>query len=398
MSRKRSLRDLELSPGTRVLVRTDFNVPFHHGTQQITDDSRIAASLPTIQFLVERRCKIIACSHRGRPRGRRDETLSLAPVARRLEELAGAPVKLASDCVGADAESAIAETPVGGIALLENLRFRPGEEACDPEFCERLAELADFYVNDGFSAAHRDHASTAGVARRLPSAAGMLMEREIEALDRVTKSPERPFVVVIGGAKVADKLRVIGRLAPIADSIVIGGGMSGAFLSAAGRSVRTESDGERDVALARDILTESTKSGLEVILPVDVAVCESISASAPRVNVEVDSISSGLLVADIGPRTIDVVRGRVSGARTVVWNGPMGVFEFPQFAAGTAGVADVIAEASSAYTVVGGGSTAEAVRSMGLSGAFSHVSTGGGATLEYLEGRDLPGIEALPNA
>ena len=411
----KSVRDLPLALGTRVLVRVDYNVPFSPGTREISDDSRIAATLPTIRYLIKRGCRVILCSHLGRPRGRRNSADSLAPAARRLSELLGARAPLVGDCVGPEVWRAMRGMAFGSALMLENLRFHAGEEANDGAFAARLAELADFYVNDGFGAAHRRHASTYGVAKILPSAAGLLMEREIAALGRVTRHPDHPYAVVVGGAKVADKLPVIENLSGVADVFLIGGGMVAAFLSAAGCGWRADAD-ER--AAARRILEGAARGGYEVVLPADVVVAEGFAEDAAARTVGVggdftpiptlsrgqaptfphqggrENLARGLIM-DIGRDTVGLYADRLASARTVVWNGPMGVFEWERFAHGTRGIARAIAALDDAYTVTGGGSTSDAVRALGLADRFSRVSTGGGATLEYLEGRELPGIAAL---
>ena len=399
MRRKRSLLDLRLAHGQRVLLRTDYNVPFMDRTRQISDDRRISESLPTIQFLLVKGCRVIVCSHRGRPQGTRDKTLSMAPVTDRLSELIGREVDLWKDGVGEELAHAVKRMSPGGIMMLENIRFHPGEEANDPEFARSLARIADIYVNDGFGVAHRNHASTAGVARFLPSAAGLLMMREIEALESVTNSPQRPFVVAIGGAKVSDKIRIIDNLAHTADVIMIGGGMVSAFLEArdAPNDPLNDTSAE-EVRLARRVLSRTASGDCEVLLPTDVVVCERLEIGADAMTVSVDSIPTGSVIADLGPRTVSQYVERLSVARTVVWNGPMGVFEWPQFSNGTTGLANAISHIEGAHTVIGGGSTAAAVRSLGLEAKFSHVSTGGGAALAYLEGQDLPGIAALDDA
>ena len=399
MRRKRSLLDLPLAPGQRVLLRTDYNVPFIDRTRQISDDQRISESLPTILFLLGKGCRVIVCSHRGRPDGTRDKTLSMGPLADRLSEMIVREVDLWKDGVGDELVQAVKRMSPGGIMMLENIRFHPGEEANDPEFARSLARIADIYVNDGFGVAHRNHASTAGVARFLPSAAGLLMMREIEALERVTNSPQRPFAVVIGGAKVSDKIRIIDNLADTADIILIGGGMVSAFLEAHSPLDSTLNDtGAEEIRLARRVLSRAASGDCEVRLPTDVVVCERLDAKAPAMTVQVDSIPTGSVIADVGPRTVSQYVERLSDARTVVWNGPMGVFEWPQFSNGTTGLANAISHIEGAHTVIGGGSTAAAVRSLGLEANFSHVSTGGGAALAYLEGQELPGIAALDDA
>lgn len=400
MPRKLSVREANPSHGARVLVRVDYNVPMT-AAGCVSDDSRIAESLPTVRYLRERGCRVILCSHFGRPGGVRDESQTLAPAARRLSEILGDEVRFVRDCVGDETESALAEMSPGDIALLENLRFHAGEESNDPVFASRLARLADYYVNDGFGAAHRRHASTVGVARILPASAGMLMEREIKALRRVTENPRRPYVVAIGGAKVADKTAVIENLRGKADALLIGGGMAAAFLRAAGRippANDANADADREAELAGRILSQAADGAFKVCLPSDAIIAESFAEDAPASTLPVAQIPRGALIMDIGPRTVGEYGAALAAARTAVWNGPMGVFEWRRFADGTRGIAERIAALDSAYTICGGGSTADAVRSLGLADRFSHVSTGGGATLEYLEGRELPGIAALPNA
>ena len=399
MRRKRSLLDLRLPRGQRVLLRTDYNVPFTDRTLRISDDSRISESLPTIRFLLERGCRVIVCSHRGRPHGVTDEALSMAPVADCLSQMIGSDVELWQGAVGRGLAKAVERMNPGDVMMLENVRFDLREEVNDPEYARNLADIADIYVNDGFSAAHRMHASTAGVAGLLPSAAGLLMVREIEALEKVTNSPKRPFAVVIGGAKVSDKIRIIDNLSDTADMIMIGGGMVSAFLEALSALDGPLNDaGTEEMRLARRVLRRAASRDCEVLLPTDVVVCEELDADADAVTVHIDSIPAGSAIADIGPRTLSQYAGRLSEARTVVWNGPMGVFEWPQFSNGTTGLARAISSIEGAHTVTGGGSTAAAVRSLELEKKFSHVSTGGGAVLAYLEGQELPGIAALDDA
>ena len=399
MPSKASVRDADLTPGARVLVRVDYNVPMAAGGDRVSDDSRIAESLPTVRHLRERGCRVILCSHRGRPGGVRDESQTLAPAARRLSELLGDDVRFIRDCVGDETETALAEMRAGDVALLENLRFHAGEEANDPAFAFQLARLAEHYVNDGFGAAHRRHASTVGVAEILPCSAGMLMEREIEALRRVTENPQRPYVVAIGGAKVADKAAVIENLSGRVDTFLIGGGMAAAFLRAAGELPPADgADGDREVETASRILSQAAGGDFEIALPTDAVIAETFAEDATATTLPVGEIPRGALIMDIGQKTAAEYGAALASARTVVWNGPMGVFEWRRFADGTRAIAERIAALNGAYTVCGGGSTADAVRSLGLANRFSRVSTGGGATLEYLEGKELPGIAALPNA
>ena len=371
MFRKRSVRDLEIAPGDRALVRVDYNVTFVGDTGQISDDSRIVETIPTIEYLLERDCRVVLCSHIGRPHGRRDDRYSLTPVALRLSEIMQRPIALAPDCIGKEAETAISGMSPGHIVMLENLRFHIGEESNDREFARQLAGLADFYVNDGFGVAHRSHASTAGVADFLPSAAGFLMESEVSALDGVIHTPEHPYIIVMGGAKVSDKVPVIDRLADIADVFLIGGGMAASFLCAQGNldyGVGVDVD---DVEMARRVLDRTRAAGVELVLPTDVVVAGSFDESAEPVTVCVDSIPRAHVIMDIGPRTVRLYRKRLETARTVVWNGPMGVFEWQQFSHGTQGIARSIAALDDAFTVTGGGSTADVVQSLGLKDAFS---------------------------
>ena len=395
---KRSVRELPLYPGAAVLVRVDYNVPFQPGTHQISDDSRIAASVETVQYLKAQGCKVILCSHLGRPLGGRAAELSLAPISKRLSEILEEEITFVGDCVGPEPASAIQQMSNGAVALLENLRFHPGEESNDAGFSEHLASLADFYVNDGFGAAHRKHASTYGVAHYLPSAAGLLMEREILALNRVTENPEFPYAVVVGGAKVMDKLPLIQNLSDRAALFLIGGGMAASFLSAASQEAIDLRVDEEERAVAQGILDDALQKEYEVVIPVDVVVADRFAEDAESKTCEPSEIPPGSLILDIGPMTAELYAGCLAEARTIVWNGPMGVFEWAPFAQGTIAIARAVAAVQKAYTVIGGGSTSDAVTSLNLVDSFSHVSTGGGATLEFLEGKELPGIAALDSS
>ena len=386
---KRTVHDADVA-GKTVLVRVDYNVPFRPGTAEISDDSRIAASLPTVRYLLERRCRVILCSHLGRPGGEVVEEMRLRPVAVRLGELLGRRVEYATDCVGPEVERAAGELRPGGVLLLENLRFHAGEEQNDADFSRRLASLADLFVNDAFGAAHRAHASTVGVAEYLPAVAGLLMARELEMLGAALESPARPFAAVFGGAKVSDKLAVLQRLAPDVDTLMVGGGMAATFLKARGHDMGTSLVEEEWVPAARELLGRS-----DILLPVDVVVSDGFSETASRRVVDAASIPAGWCIMDIGPETSAAFEAALAPAKTVAWNGTMGVAEWPPFAAGTARVARRIAGLKDATTVIGGGSTAEAVRALGLVDRMTHVSTGGGAALEFLEGRELPGVAAL---
>lgn len=387
---KKTIEDVDVQ-GKRVLVRVDFNVPLDDG--EVADDSRIEAALPTIRYLIEHGARVILCSHLGRPKGKPDPSLSLRPVAGRLSELLNQPVAFAEDCVGRSAEEAAEALEGGDVLLLENTRFHPEEKANDPEFARQLASLAELYVNDAFGSAHRAHASTEGVAHDLPAVAGYLMQQEIEMLGKALDQPEHPYVAILGGAKVSDKIDVVRSLLKRADRMLIGGGMANTFLAAQGFEMR-DSLVETDVIdTARQLLHDL---GDSLVLPVDVIVADAFDAEAKAQTVPVDSIPPGWRAMDIGPKTVDAFRSRLSGAKMVVWNGPMGVFEFPAFAEGTNQVAAAVA-AVDGTTIVGGGDSAAAVRRAGLADRMTHVSTGGGASLTFLEGKTLPGLAALDN-
>ncbi len=393
---KLTLDDLDVR-GKRVLVRVDFNVPLkedEQGNLVVADDTRIREALPTIRALMQAGAKVILMSHLGRPKGQPDPKYSLAPVARRLEELLGVRVRFVSNIVGEAVRQVIHSMPEGGVLLLENTRFHPGETKNDPELARRLAELADVYVNDAFGSAHRAHASTEGVAHYVRQAAmGYLMKREVEYLSRLLGNPERPFVAILGGAKVSDKIGVIKNLLPRVDRLLIGGAMSYTFLKALGRSVGASRVEEDRLEEARRLYEEA---GGKMLLPVDHVVAPEFSNEAPSQVVEGD-IPEGLMGLDIGPKTIERYREEILQARTVVWNGPMGVFEMPNFARGTFAIAEALAEATDrgALTVVGGGDSVAALTQAGYADRVSHVSTGGGAMLEFLEGKELPGLAAL---
>lgn len=396
----RTLDDLlaEEVTGRRVLVRADLNVPLDKQTGQITDDGRIRAVLPTLGALVQAGAKVVVCSHLGRPKGSPDPAFSLRPVAGRLGELLGAPVHFAEDTVGDSARSTVAGLADGQVALLENLRFNPGETSKDEAqrgaFADQLAALADAYVDDAFGAVHRRHASVYDVPARLPHVAGRLVLREVEVLGTLTGEPDRPYVVVLGGSKVSDKLAVIEALLPKVDRLLVGGGMCFTFLRAQGYEVGSSLLEEEMVETCRSLLERADG---KIMLPVDVVAADAFAPDAPHDTVRADGIPSKRVGLDIGPETVAGFAAALRGARTIFWNGPMGVFEMAAFAHGTRGVAEAIANAD-AFTVVGGGDSAAAVRALGLDEqAFSHISTGGGASLEYLEGKTLPGIAALEN-
>ncbi|HET8521888.1 MAG TPA: phosphoglycerate kinase [Thermomicrobiales bacterium] len=389
---KQTVRDAEVA-GKRVLVRVDFNVPMQDGT--ITDDTRIRASLPTIRYLLDHDAAVILVSHLGRPKGKPNDAMRLAPVAERLSELLERPVETVSTVVGPDAKAAAQSLQPGQVLLLENVRFEPGEEKNDPALARELAALADVYVNDAFGAAHRAHASTVGVAADLPAYAGLLMETELNSLARLLDNPERPFVAILGGAKVSDKIGVIGNLLDRVNTIVVGGGMANTFLLAQGRPIG-QSLAERDFAdQARDLLDQAEEKGVTFLLPVDVVVAHSLDDQPQTVSV--DAVAPDVAIYDIGPVTTSEFGRAISFARTIFWNGPMGVFERPAFAEGTKAIAEAVAT-SGAFSVVGGGDSVAAIEQLGLAGEISHISTGGGASLEFVEGKELPGVAALRDA
>jgi phosphoglycerate kinase len=391
---KLSVRDLDLG-SRRVFIRVDFNVPIKNG--RITDDTRITASLPTIQYALERGATVILASHLGRPKGKMAPEFSLKPVADRLGELIGRPVVFAADCVGEAARSAVAEAQAGAkVVLLENLRFHTEEEKNDPAFAARLAALADCYVNDAFGSSHRAHASVEALAKLLPTpAAGLLMEKELEYLAKVLEKPDRPFVAVLGGAKVSDKLEVIENLLGKVDALVIGGAMAYTFLKATGTPVGRSLVEDDKLEAARAILAHAAERKLRIALPIDHVVVERIEAGVPHVTLAVGDAAIGeRMGVDIGLRTAEAFAAVIAPARTVVWNGPMGVFEIPPFDAGTNAVAHAVA-AVRGTTIVGGGDSISAVTKAGVAGRITHISTGGGASLEFLGGRVLPGVAAL---
>ncbi|GEA17871.1 phosphoglycerate kinase [Moorella sp. E306M] len=388
---KLTLKDLELH-NKRVLVRVDFNVPLEAG--RVTDNTRIRAALPTIQYLIDHGARVILMSHLGRPKGKVKEELRLDPVARELEGLLGRPVHKVNDCIGPEVEAAVAALKPGEVLLLENLRFYPEEEKNDPEFARKLASLADLYVNDAFGAAHRAHASTEGVAHYLPAAAGFLLQKEIETLGKALADPERPFVAIIGGAKVSDKISVIRNLLTKVDTLIIGGGMANTFLRAKGYAMGRSLVEEDQVPLAQELMATAEQQGVKMLLPRDLVVAQEFKADAPHQVVAASAVPDGWMALDIGPETAQDFANALTGARTVVWNGPMGVFEMEPFAHGTEAVARAVA-AVDGMTIVGGGDSVAAVEKVGVAAKIGHISTGGGASLEFLEGKALPGVVAL---
>jgi len=390
--KKKTVSDV-LVRGKRVFVRVDFNVPLDED-RRMTDDRRITESLRTIAFLRKQGARVILASHLGRPGGKVEDELRLDPVARRLSELLGTPVRKLPDCVGPEVERAVAEMKDGDVVLLENLRFHPEEEANEPGFARRLAALADLYVNDAFGTAHRAHASTVGIATQLPAVAGFLMEKELTYLSRALEEPTRPFIAILGGKKVSDKIGVIRNLLGKADALLIGGAMAYTFLKAGGHAVGASLLEEDKLDLAQSLMREAAERKVAFHLPEDVVVADRFAEDAALRTVAVTAIPEGWMGMDIGPKTAEAYRRVILEAGTVMWNGPMGVFEFPHFADGTRAVAQAMVD-STAVTIVGGGDSAAAVEQFGLAERLNHISTGGGASLEFMEGRELPGVAVL---
>ncbi|MGI6498656.1 MAG: phosphoglycerate kinase [Oscillospiraceae bacterium] len=390
---KKSVEDLSVA-GKRVLLRCDFNVPLDKETGRITDDTRISASLPTIQYLLAHGAAVVACSHLGRPNGEWNPGLSMAPVAARLSQLLGRPVQMAKDVIGPDAKEMASRLQPGELMLLENLRYHKEEEQNDPAFAKGLASLADVFVSDAFGTSHRAHASTVGVASYLPAVCGFLFQRELAVLGAALYAPKRPFVAILGGSKVADKIGVIRHLLEKADAILLGGGMAYTFLKAQGGSIGTSLCDTDKLDYAREVLSLAKDMKKPFLLPSDALAAKAFSPDAAPVLVPAAAIPDDLMGLDIGPDTIRAFRETIQTAGTVIWNGPMGVFEFPAFAEGTRAVAEAMAGVS-AITIIGGGDSAAAVEQMGLADQMTHISTGGGASLEFLEGIELPGVVCL---
>jgi len=390
---KKTVRDIDVK-GKKVLLRCDFNVPQDKKTGEITSDKRIVAALPTIRYLLEQGAAVIACSHLGKPKGEWKESLTLAPVAKRLSELLGQEVIFAKDIIGEDAKAKAAALKGGEIMLLENLRFDIREEKNGADFARELASMADVYVSDAFGTVHRAHASTEGVSKYLPAVSGFLVAKELEVMGKALDDPKRPFVAVLGGAKVSDKINVINNLLEKADTIIIGGGMAYTFAKAQGGEIGTsllEAD-KQDYAL--EMIEKAKAKGVQLLLPVDSVCAKEFSADAEPVTVEAGKIPADMMGMDIGPKTVELFCNAVKGAGTIVWNGPMGVFEFPAFAVGTKAMAKALAE-SGAVTIIGGGDSAAAAEQLGFADRITHISTGGGASLEFLEGKELPGVACL---
>ncbi|MDE7220888.1 MAG: phosphoglycerate kinase [Oscillospiraceae bacterium] len=390
---KKTVKDVDVK-GKKVLLRCDFNVPQDKATGAITDDKRIRAALPTIQYLLDQGAAVIACSHLGKPKNGPEEKFSLKPVAARLSELAGKDVIMAADVVGPDAQAKAAALQPGQILLLENTRFEKGETKNDPELAKAMAAMAEIYVSDAFGAVHRAHASTAGVAAYLPAVSGFLIEKELEIMGGALADPKRPLVAILGGSKVSSKIGVINHLLDIADMIIIGGGMAYTFAKAQGGSVGTSLLEADWLDYCNEMIAKAKEKGVKLLLPVDTQCAKEFSADAEPVLHATMGIPDDMMGMDIGPKTIEEYAAAVKGAGTVIWNGPMGVFEFPNFAEGTRAVAKALAE-TDAITIIGGGDSAAAVAQLGFADKMTHISTGGGASLEFLEGKELPGVACL---
>ncbi|MGM0898717.1 MAG: phosphoglycerate kinase [Bacillota bacterium] len=391
MLQKMTMKDLDLK-GKRVFCRVDFNVPMSNG--KVTDDTRIRAAMPTIEYLVEQGAKVILASHLGRPKGQVNEDMRLAAAGARLSELLGSDVKCLEESVGETVEQEIAALEPGGILLLENVRFHAGEEKNDPELAKQFAALADVFVNDAFGAAHRAHASTAGIAEHLPAVSGLLLEKELDVLGKALSEPDRPFTAIIGGAKVKDKIGVIDHLLDKVDNLIIGGGLSYTFIKALGHEIGNSLVEEDKLDLAKSFIDKAQEKGVKFYLPVDATVANEFSKDAETKTVKIEEIPSDWMGLDIGPETAKLYADVINQSKLIIWNGPMGVFEMEAFANGTKSVAQAMAE-TPGYTVIGGGDSAAAVEKFHVADKMDHISTGGGASLEFMEGKDLPGVTAL---
>jgi phosphoglycerate kinase len=385
---KKTVKDIDLK-GKRVFMRVDFNVPMQDG--KVTDDKRIRAALPTIKYCLDQGASLLLASHLGRPKGSPDPEFSLRAASEILSSLLGLPVKMAPDCVGPEVEAMAKDLKPGEVIMLENTRFHPGEEKNDLDLARQMASLADVYVNDAFGSAHRAHASTEGIARFLPAVSGLLMEQELEYLGRAITNPEHPYIAILGGAKISDKISVVETLLAKCDKLIIGGGMANTFLAANGLNMQDSLVEGASIKMAKDILEHSSD---KLILPVDAVIADKFDAEANTQIVDVDKIPAGWRMLDVGPKTLELYKRELTGAKLIVWNGPVGVFEMPKFAEGTFALAKMLAE-SGATTVIGGGDSASAVKKAGVAKQMTHVSTGGGASLEFLEGKELPGVAAL---
>lgn len=390
---KKTIEDVNVR-GKRVLVRVDFNVPRNKETGEITDDARMRAALPTLQYLIDNGAKVIVMSHLGRPKGKVVEELRLTEVGKHLAELLGKPVKKLDDCIGPDVETAVADMKDGDVVLLENVRFYPQEEKNDVHFAKELAKLGDIYVNDAFGTAHRAHGSTAGVGVFLPSVTGYLMKKELTALGNALMRPVKPFVAIIGGAKISDKIGVVSYLIGKANTIIIGGGMANTFLAAQGYDMKASLVELESIRVAKETLEQAKNAGTDLLLPVDVTIAAAFDAPETAKAADIDAIDDGWMALDIGPKTIENYVAKIKDAKTIIWNGPMGVFEQDVFAVGTNALAKAVAE-SEAYSVVGGGDSVAAVKKSGMADKINHISTGGGASLEFMEGRVLPGLAII---
>lgn len=390
---KKTIKDIDVN-GKKVIVRCDFNVPLDEN-RNITDNRRIVGALDTIKYLIENNAKVILVSHLGRPKGEVKKEFSLAPVAKELSKLLDKEVKLADDVVGESAKKLTSEMAEGDVVLLENVRYDAREEKNDLDFAKELASMADIYVNDAFGTAHRAHSSTAGIAEFLPAVSGFLMEKELNFLGTALENPERPFVAILGGAKVSDKIAVIDNLLRKVDSLIIGGAMANTFIKAMGYNVGKSLCEDDKLDLAKELMEKAKSKGVKLILPIDAKLGKEFDKNTESQIVDIENVPDDWSIFDVGPKTIEVYKNELENAKTVVWNGPVGLFEFDQFAVGTNSVAGILASLTNAVTIIGGGDSAAAVEKSGLANKMTHISTGGGASLEFLEGKKLPGVECL---